>query len=73
MPPFEKRRNHQYRSLLAALIMLAFTLATGPTALAQTPQEPPSEAASEPGQAGASAKGDPVKARATFSKTASPT
>jgi len=38
MSSFEKQRNRPYRSLLAALVLLAVTLAMGSTAIAQTPQ-----------------------------------
>ena len=69
MSPCEKQRNRPYRSLLAALVILAVTLAMGSTAIAQSPQNPsdppPAEAASEPGQgfAGAPANGVPVEGR----------
>jgi hypothetical protein len=39
MSPFEKRRNLPYRSLLAALMVLAVTLTAGSTAMAQAPQK----------------------------------
>jgi len=70
MSPFEKKGNRPYQSLLAALIILAVTLAMGSTAIAQAPQDtsdpPPAEAASEPGQApaGAPARSGTVDGRA---------
>jgi len=69
MSPFEKQRNRPYRSLLAALVILAVTLAAGSTALAQAPQDPldqpPAETASEQGQplAGAPARSGTVDGR----------
>jgi hypothetical protein len=67
MSPFEKRRNLPYRSLLATLVILAVTLATGPTAMAQAPQDPsPAKAASEPDQPleGEPARGVPLDGQA---------
>src|SRR5919112_790576 len=65
--PFEKRRNLPYRSLLAALVILAVTLVAGPTAMAQAPQDPsPAKAASEPDQplGGEPARDVPLDGRA---------